>query len=118
MPFIIHPQLPYLTNFGCIQARKYNSSVNMFNSKKMAIKDKTTKTLYVDSNDEVNPRIAVKVTGKVIPGDGPHLVVRPDPLLLDPENPGYPEARLELLNRGGRHLEIIEIRCFFVAEET
>jgi hypothetical protein len=76
------------------------------------IKERTTKTLYVDSNDEVNPRIAVKVTGKVIPGDGPHLVVSPDPLLFDPEDPGYPTARLELLNRGVRQLEIAEIRCF------
>ena len=76
------------------------------------IKDRTTKTLYVDSNDDVNPRIAVKVTGKVIPGDGPHLVVTPDPLLFDPEDPEYPEASLDLHNRGIQHLKIIEIRCF------
>ena len=76
------------------------------------IKEKTTKTLYVESNDEVNPRIAVKVTGKVIKGDGPHLIVRPSPLLFDPEDPGYPRVRLELTNRGGRPLELIEIRCF------
>ena len=76
------------------------------------IKDRTTKTLYVDSNDEVNSRIAVRVTGRVIKGDGPHLVVEPDPLLFDPEDPEYPEAGLELLNRGGRPLEIIDIRCF------
>jgi len=76
------------------------------------IKDKTTKTLYVDSNDEIKTRIAVRVTGKVIPGDGPHLRVTPDPLLFDPENPGYPEAPLAILNIGKGCLEIKEIRLF------
>jgi hypothetical protein len=76
------------------------------------IKDMTTKTLYVDSNDEINPRIAVKVTGRVITGDGPHLVASPDPLLFDPEDPRYPEADLTISNIGRKHLEIIEIRCF------
>jgi len=76
------------------------------------IKDRTTKTLYVDSNDEVNPRIAVKVTGKVIKGDGPHLMLEPDPLLLHPEDPYYPEAFLKLSNIGMKYLDIIDIRCF------
>jgi hypothetical protein len=76
------------------------------------IKEKTTKTLYIDSNDEVYPRIAVTVTGKVIKGDGPHLMVEPDPLLLDPEDPHYPEAFLKLSNIGMKYLDIIDIRCF------
>lgn len=76
------------------------------------IKDRITKTLYVDSNDPASPRIAVEVTGQVIPGDGPHLAVMTDPLLFDPEDPLYPEASLQLRNVGGQHLEIIDVRCF------
>ena len=76
------------------------------------IKDRTSKTLYVDSNDEMNPRIAVKVTGKVIPGDGPHLAVTPDPLLFDAEDPLYPVVQLTILNIGRDQLEVREIRFF------
>jgi hypothetical protein len=81
------------------------------------IKDRTTKTLYVDSNDEVNPRIAVKVTGKVIPGDGPHLLVTPDPFLFDPEDPMYPDIPLLVFNIGKGFLEIREIRFFGCAAD-
>jgi hypothetical protein len=35
-----------------------------------------------------------------------------DPLLLDPEDPDYPEAKLQLHNMGEQHLEIIDVRCF------
>ncbi len=76
------------------------------------IKEKATKTIYVDSNDEKSPRLTVEVTGKVIAGDGPHLRVTPDPLLFDPEDPLYPTAFLAIHNIGGQHLEIIDIRCF------
>ncbi len=76
------------------------------------IKDRLTKTLYVESNDEQNPRIAFAVTGKVIPGDGPHLKVTPDPLLFDPEDSHYPEASLTFRNIGNGKLEVMELRCF------
>jgi hypothetical protein len=76
------------------------------------IKDKTTKTLYVDSNDEARARIALEVTGKVIPGDGPHLLVTPDPFLFDPEDPRYPELPLTIFNIGKGYLEIVGIRFF------
>lgn len=76
------------------------------------IKDRLTKTLYVESNDQSNPRIAVTVTGRVIPGDGPHLRVSPDPLLFDPEDPLYPEASLALDNIGRADLELKEMRFF------
>jgi hypothetical protein len=81
------------------------------------IKERLTKTLYVESNDPVNPRIAVAVTGTVLPGDGPHLRVTPDPLLLDPEDPLYPEASLAITNVGKAELEIEEVRCFGCAAD-
>ncbi len=76
------------------------------------IKDPVTKTVFIDSNDLGNPRVAFKVTGTVIPGRAPHLVAIPDPLPLDPASPAYPQAELKLENRGEETLVIDEVTCF------
>jgi hypothetical protein len=76
------------------------------------IKDMVTKTVFIDSNDPRNPRIAFKVTGTVTPGRAPHLVAIPDPLALDPRDPEYPQADLRIQNRGEEALDVLEITCF------
>lgn len=76
------------------------------------IKDPVTKTIFMDSNDPENPRLAFKVRGTVTLGRAPHLVAIPDPLPLDPAAPAYPQAELNLENRGEETLEIDEITCF------
>ena len=43
------------------------------------IKDHATKTLFVDSDDETNPRLSITATGQVVPGDLPHMLALPDP---------------------------------------
>ena len=76
------------------------------------IKAPVTKTVFIDSNDPENPRLAFEVTGTVTPGRAPHLVVIPDPLPLDAADPAYPQAELKLENRGKETLEIDEVTCF------
>jgi hypothetical protein len=76
------------------------------------IKAPLTKTIFIDSEDSRNPRIAFKVTGSVAPGELPHLATLPDPLPLDPSAPSYPVAVLVLANRGKETLKIGEITCF------
>jgi len=76
------------------------------------IKDPVTKTIFIDSNDPANPRVAFRVTGTVTPGRAPHLVAIPNPLALDPGDPAYPQAELTIRNRGEAALEIFEITCF------
>jgi len=76
------------------------------------IKDKMTRTLFVDSNDDTNPRLTFTVTGRVTPGEVPHLSAIPNPLLFDASDPSYPAAFVTITNKGGQALEITAVRCF------
>jgi hypothetical protein len=76
------------------------------------IKAPVSKTVFIDSNDPVTPRLAFKVTGNVIPGKAPHLVAAPDPLPIDPSNPSYPTTHLTVKNLGEESLDIAGITCF------
>ena len=76
------------------------------------IKDKATKTLFIDSDDQSNPRLAVTVTGEVLPGDLPHMVALPDPILFDKNDPPDAYRMLTVANRGKEELLIKDIRCF------
>ena len=76
------------------------------------IKDKATKTLFIDSNDGAHPRLTFTVTGRVTPEELPHLSAVPDPLLFDPSDPSYPAVFVGITNRGENDLEIRAVRCF------
>jgi hypothetical protein len=76
------------------------------------IKDHATKTLFVDSDDKANPRLSVTATGKVVPGDLPHMLALPDPILFDKSESDEPYRVLNVANRGRQELLIKEIRCF------
>ena len=76
------------------------------------IKEKMTKTLFIDSNDPANPRIKVTVTGRVIEGEAPHLVVVPNPLLFSRSESAVPYRSLAVTNKGKDDLVIKDIRCF------
>jgi hypothetical protein len=76
------------------------------------IKERVTKTLFIDSNDPLNPRITITVTGKVTEGKAPHLVVVPDPLLFSESESAGSYRSLAVTNRGKEDLIVKEIRCF------
>jgi hypothetical protein len=76
------------------------------------IKDKVTKTLFIDSDDKTDPRLTVTVTGEVLPGDLPHMVALPDPILFDKSDPPDASRMLTVANRGRQELLIKDIRCF------
>ncbi|MFH1313472.1 MAG: DUF1573 domain-containing protein [Candidatus Eisenbacteria bacterium] len=76
------------------------------------IKDHATKTLFVDSDDKANPRLSVTATGQVVPGDLPHMVALPDPLMFDKSESADPFRMLTVANRGKQELLIKEVRCF------
>jgi hypothetical protein len=76
------------------------------------IKDRVTKTLYIDTNDTRNPRLTVEVTGSILPGDLPHMVVIPNPVAVEMSGPEGPVASLTITNRGRLPLTISGIRCF------
>jgi hypothetical protein len=76
------------------------------------IKDRATKTVFIDSDDKVSPRLTVTATGHVLPGDLPHMVALPDPLLFDKSDSADPLRTLTVSNRGKQDLVIEEIRCF------
>lgn len=76
------------------------------------IKDRVTKTLYIDTNDTLNPRLTVEVTGSILPGDLPHMVVIPNPVAVEMSAPEGPSASLTITNRGKLPLVISGIRCF------
>jgi hypothetical protein len=76
------------------------------------VKDRVTKTLYIDTNDTLNPRIAIDVTGSILPGELPHMVVIPNPLPVEMSAAGESAASLTLTNRGKLPLVIARIRCF------
>lgn len=76
------------------------------------IKDRVTKTLYIDSNDTLNARIIVEVTGTILPGELPHMVVIPNPVAVEKSAPDGPVALLTVSNKGKQPLIIEAIRCF------
>jgi hypothetical protein len=86
-----------------------------------SVSEAVSKTLFIDSNDPADPRVTLTVTGKVVEGEGPHLVVEPDPLWIEGAPPtdgaGQPgEARpggadLTIANSGARDLVISDVRC-------
>ena len=76
------------------------------------IKEKTTKTVYIEAGDAAASRVRITVTGRVEPGDGPHLQCLPSPLLLEKTGDMYEPALLRVTNRGRADLTVSEITCF------
>lgn len=76
------------------------------------VRDRVTKTLYIDTNDTLNPRITIDVTGTILPGELPHMAVIPNPLPVGISAAGESAASLTLTNRGKLPLVIAQIRCF------
>lgn len=91
------------------------------------IKEATSKTLYVDSNDPIQSRISVTIRGKVVQGQGPDIGVIPNPLPAEraqassdqagPSRAGsgeeaFEQAILKISNHGREDLIIKEVRCF------
>jgi hypothetical protein len=80
------------------------------------IKDATTKTLFIDTNDPVKPRIALTVRGRVVQGTGPDIVILPNPLPAYGAPGAAPtEPRrgdLTVRNAGREDLIVKEVRCF------
>lgn len=75
------------------------------------VKARVTKTVFLDSNDPVNPRLTLKAMGTVLAGDLPHLVVTPSPLPYDVAT-GDGTSLLKIANRGQQRLKIDAIRCY------
>ena len=73
------------------------------------VKDPTTKTLYLDSNDPATPRVTFVVKGAVKAGRLPHLAATPDPAPLTADRPS---ADILIENRGREDLSIAQIRFF------
>ena len=76
------------------------------------VKERVTKTVFVDSNDRASPRLTITVTGRVLKGQGPHLVVIPTPLLFEQTDEPGSQAILSIANRGKENLFVEEVRCF------
>jgi hypothetical protein len=90
------------------------------------VKDPTTKTLYVDSNDPTTPRVTFVVKGAVKAGRRPHLAATPDPAPITPPRgragsasastpdsaASYLAADILIENRGREDLTITQIRFF------
>jgi hypothetical protein len=75
------------------------------------VKARVTKTVFLDSNDPAKPRLTLTVTGKVLPGDLPHLVATPSPLPYDAAT-GDETPLLAIANKGRQNLKIGTIRCY------
>lgn len=73
------------------------------------VKEKVTKTLYIDVFDHISQRLVVSVTGTIIPGDKPHLVVIPSPVLIESDDDS---AYLQISNMGLEELIIFDIKGF------
>lgn len=73
------------------------------------IKEKVTKTLYIDVFDHISQRLILNVTGTVIPGDKPHLVAIPSPVLIESNDDS---AYLQIGNRGLEELIVFDIKGF------
>jgi hypothetical protein len=76
------------------------------------IKEKATKTIYIETGDAAASRVRITVTGRVERGDGPHLQCLPSPLLLEKTGGIYEPAMLRVTNRGRADLTVSEILCF------
>jgi hypothetical protein len=76
------------------------------------IKEKTTKTVYIEAGDAAASRARITVTGRVEPGDGPHLQCLPSPLLFEKTGTLYEPGLLRIANRGRADLTVSEILCF------
>jgi hypothetical protein len=76
------------------------------------IKERVTKTLFIDSNDPARQRLSISVTGTILPGDLPHMTTVPNPLPVFGSQSGERVANLTITNRGRQDLLISEIRCF------
>ncbi|MGQ9603501.1 MAG: hypothetical protein ACUVUU_04760 [bacterium] len=100
----------------CLEARADSDSLIGHGSVEISlsytgdeIKEKVTKTLYADVFNGLSERLVLTVTGKVVPGDKPHLFVSPNPV---PIEPGSGSAYLQVSNRGLEELAIYDIKGF------
>ncbi len=73
------------------------------------IKEKVTKTLYIDLFNGFSQRLVLTVTGRIVPSDKPHLAVTPNPVLIES---GDGSAYLQVSNRGLEELVIYDIKGF------
>ena len=77
------------------------------------IKDLTSKTLYLSTNDPLQPQVTITVTGRVTRGKGPHLVATPNPLPVEmAADSSSASGSLTISNQGGARLVIKANRCF------
>jgi len=76
------------------------------------IKEKATKTVYIEAGDPAAGRARITVTGRVEPGDGPHLQCLPSPLLFEKTGDMYEPALLRVTNRGRAALTVSDMLCF------
>ncbi len=75
-----------------------------------AVKEHVSKSLFVKLNNSAERQLRVDVTGKVIPGEKPHLVALPNPIPI--ERSHGTSNFLEISNRGKEELAISQIRCY------
>ena len=68
--------------------------------------------MYIDAGGAEEQRMRITVTGRVEPGEGPHLECLPSPMLFEKTGGTYGPAVLNVANRGRALLAITEIRCF------
>jgi hypothetical protein len=83
------------------------------------IKERVTKTIYVQPAAPPGAKppgkstnLTITVTGRVIPGEGPHLEAVPAPLLIEKKGSDFVPATLNLVNRGSAELVVKDLRCF------
>lgn len=76
------------------------------------IKEKATKTIYIEAGDAGAWRTRITVTGRVEPGEGPHLECRPSPMLFVAIDGVYEPTQLSVANRGRADLMVSDIRGF------
>jgi hypothetical protein len=74
------------------------------------VREASSKTLFIDSNDPRRERLTVTATGRVVEGRAPHLVALPNPLPIGKAASG--RSHLAVSNPGGGDLVIEEVRCF------
>ena len=83
------------------------------------VKEKVTKTVHLYDGAPGSSPLIITVTGRVEPGDGPHIQCRPIPILFEKTGETYPTAVLGVINKGGAVLTVTGIRCFgCLASET
>ncbi len=74
------------------------------------VKERITKTVFVEVDGGNPRRLRIDVTGKVLPAVKPHLLALPNPLPI--EKAQGTSNFLEISNRGQQDLVISEIRCY------